>query len=1007
LYISNRIYINVAISFCGCSVTSINSKLGWNENKSTLEVGVVEDYIRNGDFFNPPALGTPCYFSFGPNYYFWGLLSSWNKRNTRQGLNLYSITVEDPREVLAGTKIILGNYAGTIFGVHNIINAFGYWENLLGFGGADANQGGMTWDKIATAIQSLTNTPAQGDMGGPLVFRGVTYAVDLSAIPVPPQYYRVNGPTVSLLDMIQTVCSDCGCDFFVQLEPGLLVPIIKIYVASRYTQPPLGTISAIANTNWGGTVVESNNGLSLRNEPTTNFLIGGNTNSLYETDAIQPFWGYDASGLPIENLIVNIPGLGYTNAAYINAAEVVDCFNNGAQYYFVTEFELRAALSGRETWESYILTESALLNNKTTTIGPLGIRTGLVKPTNPNAVVLADYINKLHNTGVGFDAQLDKQQILYDFVKRIADTWYGRKYWVQLPFMAASVDPTNFTIHNSMDVSDGGWADDNNTLLGLYNYNWLKFMTDDSRFEAMAVYSPIGINLEEANPQNSVWQNNGFITKISVDKSIYTWPDTGIPNVVITVETPVKQNTADTHGDLGMLGMIFQQDGNNVWRAMQANKAWGTAMVLADAPRFSPLAVAIPLKSNIDTYGPWYYAGPPGKVNVDFMPDLTPWNYGSADLMNLAAVSRVTAAVTFMQISEAGSITLVGAPLVPLGRQLLAGGPDITNIEVRYGKDGIVTTYQFTRYVLTNLNKYVTSITDKIQRLGRVQNEIRKAALLAMSQAALATSTLGLTKTSKLKRFPKWDVSWSSPSPVFIGSSILDDSGAVRTSVAICDPTEGWSGIGAGRQSKNDLFINSALCSISAIVRPFAVNQNAASPYLPSITVVDPVAKFTGDILNPFSPESSDLEYLSAGVSVADENAGYLVKKGIDWNNVRAVGHSMPMIGIGWGYNISGQPSPSLPAGATSYVPFYNVGPLDVLWDMNRGTWSVHDSMLGTLDGDILANNTQNMTISGSQNKKMVVWNPWKTPVVGGTLVCANYQPYLNKWAIIAADCTT
>jgi hypothetical protein len=1001
----------VAISFCGCSVTSINSKLGWNENKSTLEVGVVEDYIRNGDFFNPPALGTPCYFSFGPNYYFWGLISSWNKRNSRQGLQLYSITVEDPREILAGAKVIVGTYNGSTLGVHNIINAFGYWENLLGFGGADTNQGGMTWDKIATAVQVLTNTPAQVDMGGPLVFRGIAYAVDLSAIPVPPQYYRVNGPTVSLLDMIQTVCSDCGCDFFVQLEPGLLLPIIRVYVASRYTQPPLGTISAITNTNWGGTVVESSSGLSLRNEPTTNFLIGGNINALYETDAIQPFWGYDASGLPIENLIVNIPGLGYTNAAYVNAAEVVNCFNNGAQYYFITEFEMRAALSSREIWEIYIQTESALLNStKVASIGPLGMRTGLAQPTKPSAKLLADYINLLNDVATlgGYESQLDKQEILYQFVRRISENWYGRKYWVQLPFMASYVDPNNFTIHNSMDVSDGGWADDSNTLLGLYDYNWLKFMTDDSRFEAMALYNPIGINLEEANPQNSVWQDNGFITKVSVDKSIYIWPDTGIPNVVITIDTPVKQNVADTHGDLGMLGIVFQQDGNKVWHAFQGHKAWGTANIIADAPRYAPLAVAIPMKSNVDTYGPWYYAGPPGKVNVDFMPDLTPWEYGSVSLMNLAAITRVTAAVTFMQISEAGSMSLVGAPLVPLGRQLLAGGPDITNIEVRYGKDGIITTYQFNRYVLTNLNKYVSSATEKIQRLGRLMNEVRKASLLSLSQSALAQSTLTSTKTSKSKRFPKWDVSWASPSPVIIASAVLDDdTHLVRISAATCDPTEGWSGIGNGRKANDDLFKNSSLCSLTAIVRPFANNPDGDSPYLPSITKPDSVAALTVDALNPFTEDGSVLEYLSAGTSITNKDKGYIVSKGIDWDNVRGIACGMPMMCAGWGYNISGQASPTLPSGENSYEPFHNVGPLDVLWDMNRGTWSVHDSMLGTLDGDILANGIQNITISGSQNKKLSVWNPWKTPVLNGTLVCINYQPYLNRWAIIAADCTT
>jgi hypothetical protein len=84
----------------------------------------------------------------------------------------------------------------------------------------------------------------------------------------------------------------------------------------------------------------------------------------------------------------------------------------------------------------------------------------------------------------------------------------------------------------------------------------------------------------------------------------------------------------------------------------------------------------------------------------------------------------------------------------------------------------------------------------------------------------------------------------------------------------------------------------------------------------------------------------------------------------------------------------------------------YKVGPLDVLWDSNRKVWSVHDSMFGTLVNDCAANGVAQMNIMGTSNLQISVHNFFSTLVKANTKICVNYQPYLNQWAIIAADCT-
>ncbi len=368
------------IKFCGASVLGFNSRLGWSQNQSTLEVSLVEDRLREGDIFNPPGVGQPCYFTFGPSFKFWGILQSWKKQDAIGGRDLYNVQIKDPREILDSTQLITGVYNGTTFGIPNILNCYGYWENLLGYGGANNNQGGMLWSKILTAVQTLTNTPGGTLMGGPLNYLGVNYAVDLSMLPVPPPFYRLTGgPTVSLLSAIQQICDDGGTDYFVELDPGTIMPIIRIFTVSRYAQPPFGTITALTNSVWGGTATRVSNGLELRNDTTTHFLIGGPQQTLYQTDNIQPFWGYDGDGFPIPNQIVFVPNLGFCNGAFVNCEEIAGAFNDGRTSYFLTEFEMRFALEDTGAWEDYVIYETFVLNNrKSFSIGPLGLQNMLI-----------------------------------------------------------------------------------------------------------------------------------------------------------------------------------------------------------------------------------------------------------------------------------------------------------------------------------------------------------------------------------------------------------------------------------------------------------------------------------------------------------------------------------------------------------------------------------------------------------------------------------------------------
>ncbi len=242
-------------TFLGASVRNITSSLGWNGESSRLVVTLAED-LSNGDSFNPVEPGQPIYFQLG-SYKFFGLLKKWRKINDIQGFPAYEVECGDPRSLLEATKLIVGGYSGPTNGMKNLINVYGFYENVVGaavqadgtltsFGASQVNETGIPWKKVRDALLLMTNLPAYGDYGGPITYKGYTYSLNLSELPILPDSFRIPADSsLSIMDFIQQVCEYGGCDFYIQL----IGFTIKLRTANRYNQPPLGTITNFVNTN--------------------------------------------------------------------------------------------------------------------------------------------------------------------------------------------------------------------------------------------------------------------------------------------------------------------------------------------------------------------------------------------------------------------------------------------------------------------------------------------------------------------------------------------------------------------------------------------------------------------------------------------------------------------------------------------------------------------------------------------------------------------------------------
>ena len=139
-------------TFNGASVTSIRLSIGWNGQQSSMVIGTVEDDGETYVSINPAK---PITFTLGSLTYR-GLIQKTEIRRDFSGFPIQETTVVSPEEILEGTKIIIGSYSGSILPMKNVINTFGYYENLLGFGGARTNETGMPWSLVRTAIHNLT-----------------------------------------------------------------------------------------------------------------------------------------------------------------------------------------------------------------------------------------------------------------------------------------------------------------------------------------------------------------------------------------------------------------------------------------------------------------------------------------------------------------------------------------------------------------------------------------------------------------------------------------------------------------------------------------------------------------------------------------------------------------------------------------------------------------------------------------------------------------------------------
>lgn len=976
--------------FFGLTVRDFKTSLGQGGQASSLSIQLVADPLV-GDVADPAPVGTPCYFQFY-GFRFSGLLQRFTKSNGVDGLPTYDATLVDPREILDGAQITTGGYAGSTMGVANWFNAYGYWENQ-GFGQSGSTPAGMPWDKVVQAVRLMANSPSASKYGGPLTFRGVSYGLDLSQLPSPPGYYRLPTPNISLMELVSQICEDSGCDFFVELV-GLT---IRVRTISRFFQPPLGTISALAlSSTYSGSTIRTEAGVEIRNEVTSAILTGGEKTALHITTDAASYWGTDVLGNPVVGEVGTFEDFGACEYANLNAGDCADIV--GSTTYRCSTIEMRFALWGREAWDTFI-------DNRRPEIAQL-VGGGLYAKQVPFAPDLqndlvgdsAAVVNRAVN-----DALADRRGRLFDLVQHYANDFYGKQYLVKIPFVQAKVDEETGQQTTTMEPAQSGYLEFGAAALGV-PANRLDVLQDaDERVFPFAYYADITdtdtsrISFGEAavDASGKMW------SKIQVSPRIMFLPGaTPTPCVHVRLGGSLYDRPADEFGDITDAGRAFgpnQEVSDTDLGRVNDNAFGGTIGHLGiHPPTRVPTAFGIALKSNVEVYGPWVIAGAPGKVRVEQDPGLTPWDYGGEAVMNLAGNARVLTAVTNQQVSESGSVTHAGAPAWSLGDVLQTGGPNLTNIEVSFGQQGVTTSYRWQTFT-PRFGLFSRQNSERVRRLAASQVEARRQFRKALNKALVASATIDkAARGAKANR--AFYAKKQSPHTVLMAQGLTSGSNT-RQASGLETYEAALSLLGQGGN-----YPDKAIMSLNGLVRGFSTNPSSTGK-LPKYLAAGGAGITRAD-LDPFQA-GNDIEVLAWGQTYAGAHAYH---RGNTPGDTRAIALRGPLVIAGPAPGVDGKKYPS--DGATGYVNNYlrrsdlwPVGPVDHLWDPKRGVFTSHDILDGQFTANVAPGATGTFRVGNDPNWTITVRNRWSDTITGNSHALIGYVVNKNEWQIIAVDC--
>ena len=197
--------------FLGLTVIDFSSSIGWNDQGSELKIKLAPEDSESIDSY---SIGHPYNFTFG-SFKFNGILERVLESKSSGG-KTYEITLSDGREILRNVEVITNNFYGWKEPsydclVPNLLNVYRLYE-AQAFGNSQADDTGLLLEKFCNGVNQTSQNCG-------IINRGIKYSIDLSnLIAILPNFYRVDSPTVNLLDAISKICDDAGYNYHIDRE---------------------------------------------------------------------------------------------------------------------------------------------------------------------------------------------------------------------------------------------------------------------------------------------------------------------------------------------------------------------------------------------------------------------------------------------------------------------------------------------------------------------------------------------------------------------------------------------------------------------------------------------------------------------------------------------------------------------------------------------------------------------------------------------------------------------
>jgi hypothetical protein len=671
--------------------------------------------------------------------------------------------------------------------------------------------------------------------------------------------------------------------------------------------------------------------------------------------------------------------------------------------YITDTMELKSVLAGQESWELFLHTYNynrESIHYKKANRLKLKDRLGVTKVKKAVRDDRPLRIDNLITDAEGEYEELDKEmeeggdtlevelKRLYDFLAAYANNYMGKKFMVKVDGVSLKVEDGTGNFVTNLDPIQAAYVDEITAASGsapsVLPYDIEKLQDENNkifgyvRFDNFArdyideKGSPTGTgrlayDISELDPNDyTVWDNKLYV-KCEVDPEFVYWPNKINPQdarAVVTLPASIKYKPKKFI-NRGFFYYTLRNAGYSKVDTLKRLRRLGVSSLYEPEEGFMmiPDVAAIPLKSNVLTYGPWYTQGNNGKTEFEQDDTLVPWNYGGYTQLNIVANGRLQNISSAQQAGETGTVTFAGVPGIQLGYTLITGGPYVTNVNVSIGEEGATTTYRMKTWTKDFVvNGKVNE--DRIKKLYEIQRKRQKETRelfknkykLNNKRLIFGESVIRAARTAEVARRHRP----RTPMP-FLASSLVSESGIDEkgSEVYIVTHDDVYGTV-------YDDYTKKAISSLDTVFRPFCTASGSfEGPCFvdPSPSAVSP----TVEDLNPFTAPH-DFSVSTRGDEVPD--GGLTFEDGGDEDDVlRLTGIRAPMILSGWGYDTSGKPVPNADPEdpGDEFVDDYKrrmdlwkAGPVDLRWDERRGVWGVSNIVqVGQIsDGDTVENNT-------------------------------------------------